>query len=63
MTLANHVPGERSSALYSPLAIACAQDWGLMRVDSDGLGWIRVLTPDMPSITQPIPPNTAGCNR
>lgn len=40
------LPGEHSSSLYSPLAIAHARAEGLLRVTSTGLGFIRDLKPD-----------------
>lgn len=46
---ADHVPGERSTAEYSDLAIAVARADGRLRVDADGLGWIHDMEPDKPA--------------
>ncbi len=47
------VPGERSTAEYSELAIAVARDDGRLRVDKDGLGWIHGMEPDRTQEREP----------
>jgi hypothetical protein len=50
---------EHSTSKFSATAIATARARGLLRVDDDGLGWIRDMEPDLPrsdAPTDPAPP-------
>lgn len=51
------VPGEVSTARYSPMAIAVAKATGKLRIDADGLGWIHDMEPDL---SEPEPGRSPG---
>lgn len=52
------LPGERPSTEFAPLEIAFAQAEGWMRVDADGLGYIRNMTPTKAAPPARIPART-----